>query len=87
MKMFLSAVALTIAAPAALANPGHAGHATAPADKTAAKGASKTHPAGCHMMDGKLVRMKDGKMVPCPAGQAKQKPAADPHAGHDMSKR
>lgn len=88
MKMLLTAIALTIATPAVAqtADPGHAGHQAKPAAKDAGKGSNAKHPAGCHMMNGKMMAMKGGKMVPCPDKKAKAKPSADPHAGHDMSK-
>lgn len=95
MKMLLTAIALTTAAPAAAqtaaaAQPSHAGHANAPASPggkaDARKAADAKHPAGCHMMNGKMMAMKNGKMVPCPEKKSAGKPAADPHAGHDMNK-
>ena len=86
MKTLLTAIAMTIAIPAvAQADPGHAGHAAPAAKKAQAK--PQPHPAGCHMMNGKLMEMKGGKMVACSKAPAKAKPAADPHAGHNMSKR
>ncbi len=91
MKMLSIAVALTIAVPAVAqtTNPnraGHSGHAAAPAPKSAGKARDAEHPAGCHMMNGRMMAMKDGKTVPCPDKKSKGKPAADPHAGHDMRK-
>lgn len=89
MKMLLTAIAMTIALPAAVqADQGHAGHA-APAAKADGKTKDAAHSGACHMMNGKMMAVKDGKMVPCPASQPKPKgkPAADPHAGHDMSKK
>lgn len=88
MKMLLTAVALTIAVPAAAqtGHSGHAGHNAAPAAKGAGTTAPAKHPAGCHMMDGKMMAMKDGQMVPCPDKKAKGEPAADPHAGHGTNK-
>lgn len=86
MKRLLTVIALTFAIPAAVeADPGHSGHTAPAAKKTRAK--AQAHPAGCHMMNGKSVMMEAGKMVPCLGKPAKGKAAADPHAGHDMSKR
>lgn len=85
MKMLLTAMALTIAMPAAVqADPGHAGHAAAAEKKKSAK--AQAHPAGCHMMNGKSVMMKSGKMVPCSGKQAKGKASADRHPGYNESK-
>lgn len=89
MNMFLTAIAMTIALPAAVqADQGHADHA-APAAKADGKAKNAAHPGDCHMMNGKMMAVKDGKMVSCPATPAKTKgqPAANPHAGHDMSKK
>lgn len=85
MKMILAAVALTIASPAVVqADPGHTGHATAPAAKDDKAKDANGAPA-CHMMNGKMMAMKDGKMVPCNDKQKKGKAVANPHAGHNMS--
>jgi Spy/CpxP family protein refolding chaperone len=90
MKIFLTAIALTIAAPAlaqtAAPADAHAGHPT------------KSMPAEHQKHDGCCDKMADGKMMPCcekmkAAGktmdccdeQAEGKTAADPHAGHGMS--
>lgn len=98
MRMILTVVALTVAVPAdAQTSPSaHAGHSTAPAKTTGGKAsqvgnagsAHAGHGEGCQKMaDGKMMMMRDGKMMDCPGNKAAGKSVADPHAGHDMSKR
>lgn len=97
MKAFLTAIAMTIAVPAAAqtADPAHSAHSSAPAPAPAADGkadAGHNDHAGCceKMTDGKAMPCCDkaktgGQKMDCCQKKAGSK-AADPHAGHDMSK-
>jgi Spy/CpxP family protein refolding chaperone len=94
MKILLTAIALTIAAPAAAqtaqpaANP-HAGHAM-PADHGQHKGNHSQHDgeAGHEAHKKHCEQMKaDGKKMDCCEKHAEKSGATDPHAGHDMSRK
>lgn len=95
MKMMLAVIAMAIASPAiaqtAPPADAHAGH-SAPAGKAAP--APQTNPAGGHAAGHEGHDMTDdccekakakGKKMPCCEKTPAETPAADPHAGHDMS--
>ena len=101
MKILFAAIALTIAIPAAAqtAQPAvdpHAGH-TMPADHSQPgdKGGNEDHKNCCDQMkaDGKKMeccdeaKAKGSKMACCDKKAAESGSTADPHAGHDMSKK
>lgn len=94
MRMMLAAIAMTVASPALAQNAApadaHAQHGTAAhAQHTGHAGHDM---GGCCEKDakGKMAcceKMKaNGKEMTCCEKPAAQAPAADPHAGHDMSK-
>lgn len=87
MKMMLVAIAMTIASPAfaqaAAPTDAHAQHSSHVG--TADHSMHAEH-GGHDRAGGCCEKYADGKMACCEKSDA-ETPAADPHAGHDMSKR